>query len=279
MCLNVEKINLKLFKKRRGKMLTRVTLMVGLMMVLGLSGAAKADITSNLLANWDFEEAGGTTAIDTAGGNNGLLMGTAARTAAGTGRNNAGQAISLSGAFPSYVKVAGGVAGASGMSEYTISAWVKLNSVGAYDNVISTGWVGQGTYFCITPGRGMGYGQVEGFVTSPDGVLPSNNKWYMVTQTMSTADYTAHLYVNGVEVANTGGGENPLNVNFATLPVYLGADGKDNYRNINGLMDDVRIYNRALTTGDIAQLYTVPEPMTMVLLGLGSLGLLRRKRA
>ena len=47
-------------------------------------------------------------------------------------------------------------------------------------------------------------------------------------------------------------------------------------------MDDVRIYNRALSASDVGELYlreTIPEPSTLMLLGLalGSLGLIRRR--
>jgi len=46
-----------------------------------------------------------------------------------------------------------------------------------------------------------------------------------------------------------------------------------------GYMDDIRVYaNEALTQEDIQALMMIPEPMTMALLGLGSMIMIRRKK-
>lgn len=46
----------------------------------------------------------------------------------------------------------------------------------------------------------------------------------------------------------------------------------------DGSIDDIRVYNRALSDQEIWQLYTIPEPATVFMLGLGSLSLLRKSR-
>ena len=56
-----------------------------------------------------------------------------------------------------------------------------------------------------------------------------------------------------------------------------GADGGNPYdvtRYWNGAIDDVRIYNRALSQSEVNQVYGVPEPSTLILLGIGILSLL-----
>jgi hypothetical protein len=39
--------------------------------------------------------------------------------------------------------------------------------------------------------------------------------------------------------------------------------------NFHGLLDEVQIYNRALTASEIEGLATVPEPASLLLLGVG----------
>jgi hypothetical protein len=46
-----------------------------------------------------------------------------------------------------------------------------------------------------------------------------------------------------------------------------------------GKIDDFRVYNRALSEADVVELYEVPEPMTVALLGFGGLIALKRKRS
>jgi len=48
-------------------------------------------------------------------------------------------------------------------------------------------------------------------------------------------------------------------------------------RSFDGIIDDVRIYNRALTTDEVIEVYSIPEPVTILLLTLGGI-ILRRKR-
>jgi len=45
-----------------------------------------------------------------------------------------------------------------------------------------------------------------------------------------------------------------------------------------GALDEVRIYNEALTQAQIQAVMAIPEPATMLMLGLGGLALIRRKR-
>ena len=48
-------------------------------------------------------------------------------------------------------------------------------------------------------------------------------------------------------------------------------------RFFNGLIDDVAVYNRALSAQEIYQIYSIPEPATLLLLGLGGLALRKRR--
>lgn len=45
-----------------------------------------------------------------------------------------------------------------------------------------------------------------------------------------------------------------------------------------GMIDEVRVYDRVLNPAEIAEL-SIPEPVTLLLLGLGGLALLRKRSA
>ena len=76
----------------------------------------------------------------------------------------------------------------------------------------------------------------------------SAGKWYHVVGVLKP-NYDMELYVNGVLQAYTknAGSINPLD----GTPMWI---GKENFY-LDGVVDDVRIYNRALSATEIQNLY------------------------
>ena len=93
-------------------------------------------------------------------------------------------------------------------------------------------------------------------------------------KSLSTTE--AKGYFNGVldGTTSTDPGEDRNNTNnFGNQPIYIASRaGSSLY--FNGLIDDVRIYDHALNEQEIAEI--IPEPATLLLLGLGVV-MLRRK--
>lgn len=186
-------------------------------------------------------------------------------------------------------------------SGFTISAFIRVDAMpgtNTYDTVVlvSTG-------SSVSSGRAaLQFGNNGGFAiggrradgdslaryASASGLI-SIGQTYHIAGTVDFSSGTAviHLYLNGVEVANTlapsasafSGGSAISNT--ASQAAYIGANGGGNSgagsEFTDGLIDDVRIYNTALSASEVAAL-AVPEPGAGVLLALATGGLLIRRR-
>ncbi|MFB5760203.1 DUF5695 domain-containing protein [Paenibacillus medicaginis] len=204
------------------------------------------------LALYKLDETSGTVAADSSGsGNAASVKGTAAW-AAGI----KGNAVSLNGR-DSYVQLPAGIV--SRAQQLTVSGWVKASSLSDYMRIFDFG-SGTNEYMFLTPKagnrmlfaitvNGNGAGQ-EQTITGP--VLPTG-VWKHVAVTLNGS--TGILYVDGREVGrNTSMTLNPTSLG-QTKNNYI---GKSQYPDpyLNGLVDDFRIYSRALSAAEVQGLAT-----------------------
>jgi len=85
-------------------------------------------------------------------------------------------------------------------------------------------------------------GQIDFF--SPDNVV-GTNKWFFVTFVRDKGQNKFIIYVNDKEVASTSG----IGTDVTPAgPFYIGRDSRTGTTVTNGMIDDVKIYNRAITT-------------------------------
>jgi hypothetical protein len=207
---------------------------------VAVSNAAQS---SGLVAALGFNEGSGSLTTDASGlGNNGALVNGAGWSAAG----HTGAAISFSANGWVNIPDAASLDLTTGM---TVEAWVRPTSGTGWRTVLlkeATSALSYGLYSAngaSRPGIWTRTGTADYFVLGT-GAVPTN-AW---THLAATYDGAAlRFFVNGVQVATkTGVGT----ISTSTGPLRIGGNSVwgEYFR---GLIDDVRIYNRALSAAEI----------------------------
>jgi hypothetical protein len=223
-----------------------------------------ADLTNGLVLHLKLDETSGTVANDSSGLNHhgalqgfaqplwtpGILDGSLAFNPDGS----AGDDVVL-------VTDDGALDFASSM-EFTLSAWANGDPVQEVGGpIICKGTGGGGEQFAIDVSNGYRfYGWIGGIPNVPyilggaGGVGPDNT-WQHVVGVFSRSLNRVKLFVNGVEVTSA---TPPATIVQNSHEVSIGSRQNDpapEYDfNFNGRIDDVRIYNRAITPREIKSL-------------------------
>ena len=233
-----------------------------------LASVGALEPTSGIVASYTFDEGSGTSVGDSSGnGNTGTLL-TGATWATG---GQSGGAIDIGGSNGS-VNV-GSPASLDNLSQITTSAWIypRTDGEGTQGQVIGKfyspssveGWyLGFDSYNLHRLRFVVDYSTTDLYVvTAP----LSLNEWQHITMTWDgTVNASGvHIYRNGVEVSKviqtSGSGSR---ISDASRSVLVGSDA-DNGANFNGLIDEVRLYNRVLSLSEVQNLYspgTTPPP-------------------
>jgi fibronectin type 3 domain-containing protein len=211
---------------------------------------ATATTPGPLVHQYSFSETSGTSVADSVGGPiwNGTLP--------NGGAFSNGQ-LTLASASSQYASLPAGIVGA--LSNFTIVAWVRLNSTADWTRIFDFGsgtttnmfltpqCGGSGTVrFAITTGGGGAEQQINSSSTLSTGVR------HRVAVTLSGS--TGVLYLDGTPIGtNSSMTLNPSSLG-STVNNYI---GKSQYPDpyLNGSLDEFRIYNRALTAVEVAQVY------------------------
>ena len=238
------------------------------MLILLVAGAASA-VDPSLVAWYKFDEGSGTTAYDSARHHNGTVYG--ATWAAG----KVGGALNFDG-WDNYV-AADDDPELNITGDITIGAWVNFREGGLmYDGsekAIVSKTVYNGAFnnpydfrtsISIEPELAMVRANYTGHeVTYSDNHI-SLNSWHYVA--VRVENMVTDFYVDGILTGKSDPAPRLTSPPTGNdLRLLIGA--RDDGLFFNGLIDDVRIYNRALSATEIR---AIPEPCTLMLLGLGS---------
>lgn len=246
---------------RNGSAFTRI---FGFALIIPFASPAHG---AQLISHWNLDEqAGSTVAADNGpGGHNGTLSGGATFV---PGQGISGGALSMSENTASYVNM-GNVLGIAEFpsGSFSIAAWVRSNAppagnqalVSKADFQALSGFVlGFNPVGGGTPGAGVFavVGAAPGGVTSTTPV--NDNQWHLVVGTYSPPPGVSVIYVDdGPAESSTSSivyTDNSVNfllggVNVNSQPVAY----------FTGLIDEVQIYDGALTQQEVEQLYSIEQ--------------------
>jgi len=211
------------------------------------------------LAYWRLNEASGTTAHDYIGGYNGTNNGSLVYGVSGPtpppwpGFESGNTAYSFSGSGTSVSLPALNLG-----SNITLTAWVKPTAdPGYYPGIIS--WnSGNGTI--ISLGFASHSPQLtymrNGFVYSSASLLVPTNQWSLIALVASQTNAVLYLATNATLISYNTGTVNPALVSFTNV-AYLG--NNPNYGRYAGAMDEVAVFNQALTPPQISGLLAAAQ--------------------
>jgi hypothetical protein len=225
------------------------------------SGSAKINsspanlVTKGLIGWWTFDGGSITDKIyDSSGnGHNGYFINGATSTAKIIGK--LGQALSFDG-IDDYAQV-GGISDLdlSGTNQISLSGWIYPTAAQNYPSIIAKQDGGGGEYGLtygnntnLKPSLWLNLGGDWGSRVDAIGAIPLN-QWTYVTATYDGSN--AKIYINGL-LNNTAAASGNLAENSDN--VYIGMGNSTNFI-AKGSIDDVRIYNRALSATEVQQLY------------------------
>jgi len=192
---------------------------------------------TGLVGYWKLDEGSGTTAYDSSGYNNhGIIYGASWT----SGKVNS--ALSFDG-VDDYVDC-GTDPSLMPTTAITLEAWFKASGVNAYATIVSTFYY-EGYFLRINPNAGIEF--APGICNSPPGTIQPG-VWYHV---VGTFDGTSKIYVNGKLVSSQGAGY----LAYTGQSLRIGNNPTAELW-FNGIIDEVRIYNRALSAEEIWAEYT-----------------------
>jgi len=237
------------------------------------SASPLLDVTTGLVGYWNFDEGSGTVAGDSSGsGNNGTLVNGPAWTI-----GKIGTALSFNGANQ-YVTVPY----TTDNTVTSISLWMKPTT---YANsccihLLAKNSVGGGSVFTInrssSPAGSIAFTRSFS-ITSGEWVTPASvapvGSWHhiVVTYDSSSVANNPAIYVDGVSQSVTRSQAPAGTATTNSTKGLLIATGSANTANanpefFNGAIDDVRIYNRTFSAGDVSTLYSTgtvaPPPVS-----------------
>ncbi|MCX6119406.1 MAG: LamG domain-containing protein, partial [Proteobacteria bacterium] len=205
----------------------------------------------NPVGYWRLGETSGTTAVDLgSGGNNGTIQSGVTLGSTGALTSDLDAAMTFPGSDANgYVTVPNGYTNLlSNNNLNSVSIWVNPSSLGNAPVLVSPS--GSNIFFWEIGSNLVYWGSPASYRTYT--VSLSTGSWYHIVFVKTGSGDSGNLYINGALQTNYSG-VMPSSPS-ATADLYFGRYSQANWA-LNGKIDEVAIFNSALTGGQVAALY------------------------
>lgn len=219
------------------------------------------------VGRWSLDEGTGSTTADASGNaDTGTLTNSPTWS---TGRVGP-YALSFTGGTQSVAVNGSGVLANLYTTHLTVTAWIKPAGLGGGSGgrIVDKDNNDQGWFFCLGLNNTLKFQSDQFSTTQPNRTSASStialNSWQHVAATWdgSALGSGIHLYINGIDVSAAGTSANGSGTALSdtTTPLTIGNRPVDNARGFNGLIDEVRVYNRILSAAEIQALADSTAP-------------------
>ena len=208
-------------------------------------------LSDGLVGYWKMDEGIGTTTADSSDNNIGTLLG------AGWSNGKFGIGTSFDGSS-SYINC-GTSPSLNLQSSFTLDAWVNQTNSTGYQTIINHGSQGASGEYWLYLSNGkvsleVGNGTSHDFRENLSTAIGTG--WNHIIVTFNNG--LVYAFVNGIQTASVS--LNISNTLGGTQSLSIGKYPSNYY--FNGLIDEVRIYNRTLSPTEVTQLYNyAPGPI------------------
>jgi len=219
----------------------------------------KPDVLDGIIAWWKMNDNTASTTVINSWANR--TNGVATRNTSLISTNGVSSTALLFNGVSDYISV-NSYSELSGMTEITVSFWAKLE-VTTGDRVLvhKDDITIQRSYMLFYDGsliKGYFFGPAgDTFFQSTYNLDDIN--WHHVCFTFAGSTKTVKIYIDSVSLSVTKNTNLASSINSTTSKLFLGSY-KDGLYSTKGVMDDVRIYNRAISSNEVNTIYQKFKP-------------------
>lgn len=210
---------------------------------------AIADLKDGLIAHYEFE---GNTNDSSGNGNNGINDG-AILTKDRFGNDNTAYKFSGN---KDRIYIPNSTTLNLSTGELSIAAWVNTSQSGIWKRIVTKrANVNTGNWYSLAIYEGRAWFEIYAAGNLKSTTIVNDGKWHFIAITRNLTTQKFSIYVDGnLENSMNDEGKN-LDSDSALLEIGDWANESYDSGTFNGVIDDIRIYNRALSESEIQELY------------------------